>query len=146
MCATETSEALARSVQYALETMCFAEALRAPQAPAEPSKRATVPFLGSLAGCLDIEIGAHAAQALTSALLGLRPGETPAEPYVHDALCELGVVICGRWLSTLDPSACLRLGNGEITGISAESDALSPELRLDFQLEYGHLAVSLRLD
>jgi hypothetical protein len=125
--------------------MCFAEAVPAPHATAEASRYATVPFRGNFAGRLSLEIDTHAAQALTSALLGLRLGETPAEPYIHDALCELGTAICGCWLSALDPSACLQLGNAELSDFGAES-ALRPELRLDFQLDCGHLAVSIRLD
>lgn len=143
---TEASEALARSVRYTLETMCFAEAIPAPHAVTETSKRATVPFRGSFAGRLNFEVGREAAEALTSAALGLHPGETPAETYVKDALCELGTVICGCWLSTLDSSACLQLGNPELTETAARNSTETPALRLDFQLDCGHLAVCVQLD
>ncbi|MGH9582457.1 MAG: hypothetical protein ACRD4O_05930, partial [Bryobacteraceae bacterium] len=81
---------------------------------------------------------------LTSALLGLQAGETPAEIYVDDTMCELGTVICGRFLSSLDPSAPLHLEHAQLA--AAKKGATPPDLRLGFQIDDGTIAVSLQLD
>lgn len=142
-CATESEIAstLDGSVRYALETMCFAEAVPAPVFM-ENGKCVSVAFRASLAGSLEIAIDPAAAQALASALLGLQPAETPAELYVDDTLCELANTICGRFLSSLDPTACLRLEPAHLS----PKIAVPPDLQLGFQVERGAMTVSLRFD
>jgi hypothetical protein len=143
-CATETeiATALDRSVRYALETMCFAEAIPS-SAAVERAKCAAVAFRAGLAGTLELDVTPDAAQALACALLGLQPGETPGEAYVDDTVCELASTISGRFLSSLDPSASLCL---ERARLEADGSAAPPDLRLGFQVERGAMAVSLRLD
>lgn len=143
-CATETDivAVLDRSVRYALETMCFADAVPSPAA-IERAKYATVVFRAGLAGTLELAVTPDAAQALASALLGLQPGEVPDEVHVDDTACELATTICGRFLSSLDPSASLFL---ERARLEPDGGAVPPDLRLGFQIERGEMAVSLRLD
>ncbi|HEX7359473.1 MAG TPA: chemotaxis protein CheX [Bryobacteraceae bacterium] len=143
-CATESeiAAALDCSVRYALETMCFAEAVPAPSA-VEHVKYVTVAFRAGFAGTLEIAATPAAAQRLASALLGLQPGEAPGEAYVDDTLCELATTICGRFLSSLDASACLRL---EQARLETKSSAAPPDLQLGFQVERGEMTVSLRFD
>lgn len=138
--ATEIAEALDRSVRHALETMCFAEAVPAAFSPGL-GKTALVSFRAGFAGSLDLDIAPAAAQALATALLGSPAEETPPHAYIDDTICELGTVICGHFLSALDPTAALQLERARLVPQQSTAPA---DLRLGFQLEQGPLAVSLR--
>lgn len=140
-CATEIAETLDRSVRYALETMCFAEAFRATISVALPM-RVQIPFRAGFTGTLDLAVTPTAARWLAAAVLGSPPGEIPPEPYVDDTVCELGTVICGHFLSSLDPYSALELQRARLL---SEVPTSSAGLHLGFQLEQGELAVSLRL-
>lgn len=139
--ATEIAEALDRSVRHTLETMCFAEAVPAAFS-SRLGKRILVSFRAGFAGSLDFDVAPAAARALATALLGSPVEEIPPCAYIDDTICELGTVICGHFLSALDPTAALQLEPARL--VQQESTAPA-DLRLGFQLEQGPLAVSLRL-
>jgi hypothetical protein len=142
---SEISATLAQSVQYVLEMMCFAEATPVPGLSHGSSKRARIPFRGSLSGKLELDVSTSAVPALTSAFLGLQPSEIPSDRDAHDLICELGTVVCGRFLSALDCGATLEIGEAQLCDLPSGAPA-SSELQQCFQLDCGHLAVSVQLD
>lgn len=106
---TDARRILAYSVEQVLEMMCFSEA----QPVSEPFEESRViatriNFWGNLTGCLRIEISGDTANWLAVSFLGIH--DAALEPSMaEDTVCELGNVICGRFLSLLDPSANLRI-------------------------------------
>ena len=142
---SEISAALTQSVQYVLEMMCFAEATPVGGLPLGASKRASIPFRGSIAGKLALDVSTSAVAVLTSAFLGLQPSELPSDCDAHDLICELGTVVCGRFLSALDCGARLEIGEAQLCDLPS-GDPASGGVQQCFQLDCGHLAVSLQLD
>ncbi len=108
MLPTETSDILTSSVTQVLELMCFAEVQPAAAFEADEVLASSVNFGGSLSGCLCLEMSSSAAGWLAASFLGLRDVGL-ADSQAEDTVCELGNVICGRFISWLDPSADLRI-------------------------------------
>jgi len=142
---SEISATLAHSVQYVLEMMCFAEATPSAGLSLGSGKRASIPFRGGISGKLELDVSTSAVPGLTSAFLGLRPSEAPSERDAHDLICELGTVVCGRFLSALDSGATLEIGEAQLCDLPSGAPA-SSGVQHCFQLDCGHLAVSLQLD
>src|SRR5581483_3982862 len=108
MPATDAPRTLKYTVQQVLETMCFSEALPASDLPPEECViGATVSFGGTLSGRLRVEISSFAASRLASSFLG--QDVAVGSPLAEHTVCELGNVICGRFLSLLNPSAHLNI-------------------------------------
>lgn len=105
----EAKRALAYSVRQVLETMCFAETEAAVGAFHETRVISTsVAFHGTWSGCVRMEMSRDAADWLAASFLGVRDAALESG-LAEETLFELGNVICGRFVSLLDPSADLRM-------------------------------------
>ena len=111
MPATDADRILAYSVCQVLEIMCFSEARLVSERFTNNSVIATtVGFHGTFSGHLHLQVSSTAAKWLAASFLGIRHEDLlPNSPIPQDTVCELGNVICGRFLSLLDPSADLKI-------------------------------------
>lgn len=108
MFTTDAPGVLAHAVGYVLETMCFSQALPVSETQTEEADvRTAVPFTGSISGCLKLHVSRPTAEWLAASFLG--QDLTPNSPLAEQTVRELGNVICGRFLSQLDPSASLNI-------------------------------------
>ncbi len=142
MPATETSEFLTSSVTQVLELMCFSEAQPSSDAfEADEVIASSVNFHGSVSGSLWLEMSSSAAHWLTASFLGLH--DVGEDSLAEDTVCELGNVICGRFISWLDPSANLRID----PPVKGKAIAASRELVWqNFRADAGLFRVAIQLD
>lgn len=143
MHATEARRILAYSVKQVLEIMCFSETEPASD-PFESEHVITtsIGFHGSFSGCLRLEISGDAANWLAASFLGLR--EVTADSGAAEATVdELGNVICGCFLSLLDPSASVRIDPPAKQGLSSES---ADVVWQNFRADSGLLRVAFQFD
>jgi CheY-specific phosphatase CheX len=123
--------------------MCFTQASAVPEAPIEGSTiRASVEFSGSLSGCLEVKVGRTTAQSLATSFLG--QAVRPADPLSEATVFELADVICGRFLSVLNPSAMLTIQPPARGTRGMESSAAAE--KQTFQLDCGLLHITYRFD
>ncbi len=141
-------DALKRTVRHVVETMCFSEV-----APTDESWQnnaetivTAVNFYGSRSGRLQLEVSSSAAWSLRDAFLGeceQRRGKGSAGQMVE----ELGTMICGRFLSSVDPLSQMSLRASGIGQQSAASGDTAPKrVRQGFLLDSGHLTASVEFD
>ncbi len=143
MRATDTGEILTSSVTQVLELMCFSEAQHiADSFEANDIIASCVPFHGSLSGCLWLEMSSSTADWLAASFLGVSD-VAPAGSQAEDTVCELGNVICGRLISSLDPSANLRIDPPLKTRTGNTSRELVWQ---NFRADAGLLRVSFQLN
>jgi CheY-specific phosphatase CheX len=143
MQSTNPPVVLKRTVQQVLETMCFSEVLPTAESQIETSEIATdVKFRGSYVGRLRLEMGKNTAELLATSFLGFRslqPDSSAPRETVH----ELGNIICGRFLSELDPSAELNIDPPMETKPLGDSAEV---LWHNFQADCGAFRVAVYLD
>jgi CheY-specific phosphatase CheX len=139
MLATETSPVLAHTVGYVLETMCFSETAPCSENFSEEDViGTTVAFSGTLSGCLQLETTKAAARGLATSFLGLTASDTMAS----DMICELGNVICGRFLSLVEPGARVKIDTPVKRGVIYSGDITWHNFRSDC----GPLRVAFKLN
>ncbi len=137
-------DALKRTVRHVVETMCFSEVAPTEQAWENADTIVTaVNFYGSRSGRLKLEVSSSAAWSLRDAFLGKREQEEAGDGSAGDVVGELGTMICGRFLSAVDPLANMSLGTPR-KGHAGEPAAQG--LRQGFVLDSGHLTASVQFD
>lgn len=141
-------EALNRTVRHVVETMCFSEV--APTADLWQNADTIVTavnFYGSRSGRLQLEVSSSAAWSLREAFLGAGQEQNTEDDTAGLVVEELGNMICGRFLSAVDPLSEMSLGRPEPSKKAAapSSDALQ-SVRQGFLLESGHLTASVEFD
>jgi hypothetical protein len=141
-------DALKRTVRHVVETMCFSEV-----APTEDSWQnvdtivTAVNFYGSRSGRLQLEVSSSAAWSLRDAFLGTCDEDRGALDTTGQVVGELGTMICGRFLSSVDPLSTMNLATPQIGQQSRETDdKRSTQVRQRFVLESGHLTASVEFD
>lgn len=150
-------DALQRTVRHVVETMCFAEvapselaASEQPWAKAETIVTA-VNFYGSRSGRLQLEVSSSAAWSLRKAFLGTKEQDEAAGE-AGELVGELGTMICGRFLSAVDPLSTLSLSTPETCAPAVREPELvrvkktGAGLRQGFLLDSGHLTASVEFD
>lgn len=140
---TDTGEILTSSVTQVLELMCFSEVQPISEAfVADEVIASSVKFHGSLSGYLWLEMGCSTAHWLTASFLGTSD-VAPERSQAEETVCELGNVMCGRFVSRLDPSADLRI-DAPVKGKAANT---SRELVWqNFRADAGLLRVAFQLN
>jgi hypothetical protein len=134
--------ALAQSVTQVLETMCFSSGSAIPPtARATEVAKITLPFRGSYSGFLHLSVELAAARALTSQFLGHEDVKVTSASEVDGTVRELGKVICGHFLSGLDPAGRLM-----ILPACSGTEALNESLEQTFRIPAGHLRVAIQFD
>ena len=139
--ASEIEGVLERLVHHTLEVMCFADAERLPSPP--PMQRtiqARVDFWGSRAGHLQLEIESRAAGSLAAAFLGVEPWHPSLTAETGDAIGELARVLCGRLVTSLDPSAPF-----EIKSAPGDPHEPAETIRQAFRVAGGTLRITLQI-
>ncbi len=102
---SEIEAALERLFHHTLEVMCFTEAERLPSLPAMGDAiEASVAFGGSRTGHLQLQVEPVAARSLTAAFLGLEAGHPSLASHTADTMGEFARILCGRLVTSLDPS------------------------------------------
>jgi CheY-specific phosphatase CheX len=139
---TEPSRALSCSLQQVLETMCFTQASPVSEVPLQGSLiRTSVAFTGSISGFIRLQASTETADWLTASFLGQT--QTSANPLSEATVSELANVICGRFLSSLDPSA-------RLTIYPPGPDTTTLDARVvrwqTFQLDCGLLRIAYQLN
>ena len=137
-------DALKRTVRHVVETMCFSEVAPTEQAWENADTIVTaVNFYGSRSGRLQLEVSSSAAWSLRDAFLGGREQDAEVDGSAGELVGELGTMICGRFLSSVDPLAKMSLAAPEMgnTGEHAFED-----VRQGFLLNSGHLRASVQFD
>lgn len=139
--ASQIDSALEGLVHHTLEVMCFAEAERLPSLPAigRPVE-ARIEFSASHAGHLQIEVEPAAARALTAAFLGLEPSHPSIVLHTCDAVHELARVLCGRLVTSLDPTAPFETKPAIGTFVGS-----GETIRQAFRLSTGTLRITLQM-
>ena len=134
-------EQLRRTVRYVVETMCFSEVAAADERLAGADTIVTtVNFYGSRTGRLKLEVSSSAAWSLTDAFLG---DPEPAADAPEALVSELGTMICGRFLSAVDPLGELSLTKAEV---KQEMNRAGEQVWENFALESGQLSASVEFD
>lgn len=140
-------DALKRTVRHVVETMCFSEV-----APTEETWQnadtivTAVNFYGSRSGRLQLEVSSSAAWSLRDAFLGSREARD-AQEEAGQMVGELGTMICGRFLSSVDPLSKMTLATPELELQPVRTGGKSAKLvRQGFVLEAGHLTASVEFD
>lgn len=129
--AIEAKAALARLVRHTLEVMCFADAELLPAAVAPANAvTACVSFSGSRLGYLQLETEQEAAITLTAACLGLDRSDADLGKHVDGTLEELASVVCGRVMTSLDPTA--RFEMRPAPALDKANEGIQQTFRLDF--------------
>lgn len=140
---TEVHGILSHSVRQSLETMCFSEAQPVDDSFDTDDVIATrVKFHGSLSGCLRLETSAKAANRLAASFLGLAQLASESA-LAKDTVCELGNVICGRFLSLLEPAANLII---EVSRAAERAGADVEGQWQNFRADSGVLRVAVEFD
>jgi hypothetical protein len=140
--ASQIDAALEGLVHHTLEVMCFAEAERLPFLPAFAHPvEARIDFSASYAGHLQMEVEPAAAHALTAAFLGLEPSHPSLVLHTRDAVHELARVLCGRLVTSLDPTAPFETTPTAIGGSVGGGETI----RQAFRLSTGTLRITLQM-
>jgi Chemotaxis phosphatase CheX len=122
---------LAHSVEQAVEIMCFAEACLIPAPPTISAPlSAQVYFSGSRTGLLELSAEPGVAAALTAAMLGMDSAAKPDQELLLATLWELARVICGRFISSLDPERPFEMRSGAHATCVSNSESISQYWRL----------------
>ena len=138
------NEALRRTVRHVVETMCFAEVAPTDETWQKAETIVTaVNFYGSRSGRLELEVSSSAAWSLRDAFLG-EPQPGLDKGSADQVIGELGTMICGRFLSAVDPLS-------ELTLATPRKSAVAPgkapqQLRQAFSVDSGHLTASIEFD
>ncbi len=140
--------ALNRTVRHVVETMCFSEVAPTDELWQNADTIVTaVNFYGSRTGRLQLEVSSSAAWSLRDAFLGTAEQENAADETAGQVVEELGTMICGRFLSAVDPLSDMTLGRPELRKqAAAPANNAVPSLRQGFLLESGHLTASVEFD
>jgi hypothetical protein len=133
---------LAHNVEQAIEILCFTEACAISEPPALSAPlRARVYFSGSRTGLLELSAEPRVAAALTAAMLGMGSAAEPDQELMHATLHELARIICGRFISSLDPEHPFEMRSAaHATGVS-NSESISQY----WHLPTGPLHVDLEI-
>jgi hypothetical protein len=145
----EMHETLKNTVRHVVETMCFSEV--------EPSDEiwlnsdtivTAVNFYGSRTGRLKLEVGSSAAWSLRDAFVGDSQRDKSTEPSAGELVSELGTMICGRFLSAVDPLSKINMAApqeaGHCGGPAGESE--HRQVWQGFLLDFGNLTASVEFD
>jgi CheY-specific phosphatase CheX len=102
--------------------------------------RTTVEFDGSISGFVEVKVSRSTASSLAASFLGQSLGSV--DSMVEATVSEVADVICGRFLSVLDPSATLSFDPP-----ARETKAVKPPSvhRQTFQLDCGLLDITYQL-
>ncbi len=141
-------EALNRTVRHVVGTMCFSEVAPTEELWQNADTIVTaVNFYGSRTGRLQLEISSSAAWSLRDAFLGTAQQENAADETAGQVVEELGTMICGRFLSAVDPLSEMSLARPELSKqpVAPANNGL-PSLRQGFLLDGGHLTASVEFD
>ena len=139
----DLAEALTRSVEEVLETMCFAQAVPVQDTPELEDKLSIcVPFHGSRSGSLQMLVSRSEAIALTANFLGTTRDQISNEQ-MDETACELAKTICGHLMSALDPAARLTINVPSARPPEHHGSGIT---RLFFRLEAGFLGLSIQFD
>ena len=140
-------DALTRTVRHVVGTMCFSEV-----APSESVWQkadvivTAVNFYGSRTGRLKLEVSSSAAWSLRDAFLGSREPAENAEG-AGQMVGELGTMICGRFLSSVDPLSTMSLAAPEaVEPVAVRVQKAPQQVRQGFLLDSGHLTASVEFD
>lgn len=140
-------DALKRTVRHVVETMCFSEV-----APTEETWQkadtiiTAVNFYGSRTGRLKLEVSSSAAWSLRDAFLGAGEQDGGLEG-AGQVVGELGTIICGRFLSSVDPLSTMSLDTPELgQPVVVRVEKAPQHVRQGFLLESGHLTASVEFD
>ncbi len=137
-------DALKRTVRHVVETMCFSEVALTEHSWENADTIVTaVNFYGSRTGRLQLAVSSSAAWSLRDAFLGKRDEETAPDESAGDLVNELGTMICGRFLSSVDPLAKMSIEapqQGKTYGSALQ------DITQDFVLDAGHLTASVQFD
>jgi CheY-specific phosphatase CheX len=140
-------DALKRTVRHVVETMCFSEVALTDESWEKADTIITaVNFYGSRSGRLQLEVSSSAAWSLRDAFLGTSEQDRGAEETAGQVVGELGTMICGRFLSSVDPLSKMSLATPEVGQQSVTGDKASQHVRQGFVLESGHLTASVEFD
>jgi hypothetical protein len=121
--------------------MYFTEAERLPSLPAMGDAiEASVAFEGCRAGHLQLEVESAAARSLTAAFLGVELGHPSLASHVADAMGEFARVLCGRLVTSLDPSVPFEMKPAGV-GIRKPEEAISQA----FRAGAGTLRITLQM-
>jgi hypothetical protein len=133
---------LEHSLRQTLEILCFSEAetLSAPP-PGSGSVTANVNFSGDRSGTLQMAAEPSTAHALTAAFLGLDVSSAPTAAESGDALRELAGIVCGRFLSAVNPAARFTM---RVTSRNRRARPSNSVLEQTYRLPSGDLRVALQ--
>jgi hypothetical protein len=136
----DLESAVAPAVAKVAETMFFAEVLGELGAPPrlDDVLCAELAFDGVVRGTAAVGVDATAARALSSAFLGVDPGELTS-PQIAEVVCELANMVAGASLSAADGHARFALTHPEVV-------SGPPAGARWFTLDSGVLGVALRLE
>jgi hypothetical protein len=95
---------------------------------------------------LHLEVSSSAAWSLRDAFLGTCEQERGAHDTTGQVVGELGTMICGRFLSSVDPLSTMSLATPEAGQQVATANKASKHVRQEFVLESGHLTASVEFD
>ena len=133
--------ALERLFRHTLEVMYFTEAERLPSLPAMGDAiEASVAFEGCRAGHLQLKVESAAARSLTAAFLGVELGHPSLASDATDAMGEFARVLCGRLVTSLDPSVPFEMKPAGID-IRKPEEAISQA----FRAGAGTLRITLQM-
>lgn len=141
----EISEALKHTVRHVVETMCFSEVAPTEEAWHNADTIVTaVNFYGSRSGRLQLEVSSSAAWSLRDAFLGTAQPAEHEDATAGQVVGELGTIICGRFLSAVDPLSTVTLAAPHrCTSGSNHNETETRRVRQGFLLESGHLTASI---
>lgn len=143
----QMNEALKRTVRHVVETMCFSEVAPTNEAWQKADTIVTaVNFYGSRTGRLQLEVSSSAAWTLREAFLGTSEPENGVNGTAGEVIGELGTMICGRFLSAVDPLSNLTMATPELSVEPVPVKSAVQTVRQQFQLESGHLTASVEFD
>lgn len=142
-------DALKRTVRHVVETMCFSEVALTEETWEKAETIVTaVNFYGSRSGRLKLEVSSSAAWSLRDAFLGdPRPQDGAVDEAAGQVVGELGTMICGRFLSSVDPLSSVTLGMPELERpVEKQAEGELAAVRQNFVLDSGHLRASVEFD
>ena len=141
-------DTLQRTVRHVVETMCFSEVAATDETWQNADTIVTaVNFYGSRSGRLQLEVSSSAAWSLRDSFLGKPEQGQAAADSAGEVVAELGTMICGRFLSSVDPLSPLSLATPETSQCSVSVLRDAPRnVRQGFLLQAGHLTASVQFD